>query len=878
MRASGPLGLVLASGWLASCLLVACQKTAPPARAPDSHVISGEVLERSPGHSARPDWADESQPISRSKEKLRAAGYVAIAAQKRLEAGELAADSYARAEMLRFLASRVKAILKDRVSSRESTTTVETITERAGGWVAAIPIAERYWEKRKDESGEQLHVWSRVDLSQNQVDELLASVLDQSADLGSPIGTLRQEVRQNWDQLADPSTWEKSRQLPEGTFVPAWAKAGDQKTAQEFRLVCHGLGADEKTARAEAQASCSEKLCKLFGVEIRAETKVVENLEGLSAESQVTERCPEVRAVGRETKMHTGECGPDGCIFWTLQTYPLASYEAEKKRLEQPTIIRQQVVIQEGDQVFKDPQKCQEALGAYGAVTGLDVRALEARVKHLDAALITCQGIDGRDSGLFQSLDLALTRPLDQLKKSRESPQTLAFEFLVLGPSFSDQLTAERFLTGRIQLVRNLVAGAVLPMQLAELKEPTPVELDRVLEQFVQLPVQDGPLSPHHNYHLHDFALAKLLDGEKMPYSRLLRDFVLQVAESGEYSCSLYGGRGAARPIRYLRSDPGFNQRSWNAILGILKAAQGYSVRPCLRAAFGRERAPTSAEVDQVAELIVQGTWHGAEASVLFAELLEALPLSEQLRVYRRFEARIGGGDAGRKRAADTIQYRAFEFEQRDREHCRTRAERIRVLAQNFPEFDVDRHEPCKCLKDSVGLSDVERQELILELSARSKKRACDEVRESEWPGGFYVAPKIERFSARDASPLGSTEWHLDDQVKECMGGSKDFTPARQLVRIVAKASQGRLDSPRVQATLLDSSRSLRRDGEHPGYVGKTDVERLLDRTKRCVDGIVRQARIPSRAPVSKEASPRVITLEYDGRSRLAAYGELPLD
>lgn len=717
-------------------LLAACGKPAPPARDPDSTVISGEVLERSPGQKERPDWADASQPISRAGAALRVAGYVAIPAEKRREAGELVSDSYAKAELLRFLASRVKAILKDRLSTDQAQLTEERIGERAGGWVAAIPVAERYWERRKDEGGEQWHVWSRVDLSQKQVDELLRSVLDQSADLASPIGTLRQEVSQDWDQLADPSTWEKSRELPEGTFVPAWAKAGDQKTAQEFRFVCHGQGTDEKFARAEAQASCSEKLCKLFGVEIRAETKVVENLEGLSAESQVTERCPEVRAVGRETKMHTGECGPSGCVFWQLQTYPLAAYEAEKKRLEQPTIVREQVVIQEGDRVFKDPQKCADALAAYGAVQGLDDNALEVRTKHLDAALIACQGIDGRDVGLFESLNLALTRPLDSLKRNDESPPSVAYEFLVMKPEFSDQLTAERFLTGRIQLVRNLVAGAVLPMKLAALDKPSLAELDQLLAKFIELPVEDDPLSPHHLYNLQDFALAKMVADPDMPYSRLLRDFVLRVAEGGEYTCSSYGGKGAARPIRYLRKDPDFNQRSWNAILGMLKASKGYSAQMCIGAAFGSERAATSLQADEVAELIVSDTWHGAAEYVLLDELVEHLPLAEQLRVYRKFEARLDGGDAGKKRVRETIQYHAFEFEQKDREHCRTRAARIRELASSFPEFDVDRFQPCKCLAKSVGLSDRERQELILELRARTKKRACDEARTGEWPEG----------------------------------------------------------------------------------------------------------------------------------------------
>jgi hypothetical protein len=867
---------VLAGVLLALCF-TACGNSAPPPRDPESNVISGEVLDRSPGHAERPDWADESQPISRAGQSLRVAGYVAIPASKRRDAGELVADSYAKAELLRFLASRVKAILKDRLSTEQAATTVEKITERAGGWVASIPVSERYWEKRRDESGEQWHLWSRVDLSQQQVDELLRSVLDQSADLASPIGTLRQEVSQDWDKLADPSTWEKSRELPEGTFVPAWAKSGDQKTAQEFRFVCHGLGADEKSARAEAQASCSEKLCKLFGVEIRAETKVVENLEGLSAESQVTERCPEVRAVGRETKMHTGECGPSGCVFWQLQTYPLAMYEAEKQRLEQPTIVRQQVVIQEGDQVFKDPQKCADALTAYGSVQGLDARSFEVRTKHLDTALIACQGIDGRDSGLFESLNLALTRPLDGLRENDESPPTVAFDFLAMGPAFSDRLTAERFLTGRIQLVRNLVAGAVLPMQLAELGKPTVAELDRLLAKFIELPVKDDPLSPHHLYNLHDFVLAKMLEDADMPYSKLLRDFVLQVAEGGEYSCGSYGGKGAARPIRYLRKDPDFNQRSWNAIASILKAAKGYSVQMCISAAFGKERAPTSVQVDQVAELAVEDAWHGAEEYVVLAKLLETLPLGEQLRVYRKYGPRLDGGDTGQKRVRDTIQYYAFQFDPRDREHCSTWAERIRILAQNFPEFDVDRHLPCRCLAKSAGLSAAERRELIAELAIHSKKRACDEARESDWPGGFYAPPKMSRLDSGDSSPLGYAEWSLDDQVKSCLKAEADFFPTRPLVRIIAKASQGRLEAARVQAMLQDSSDSLRRSGDHPGYVSKVDVERVLEQARRCVEVKLPSARIPAKAPATQEAAARTITIEYDSGSRRSSYGEHPL-
>src|SRR5690606_31551191 len=331
----------------------------------------GRVVERAEGYASRPAWADENKPWSRSETQVRVVGYVAIAGNQRMEAGYRAADSYARAELLRFLSVRIVAVLTDKVATGEPEILRESIEETAQAVIDDLPVSGRYYERRKAGSVETLHVYSRIDLEQATVVSLLERALSEKKDLRTTPEELLADLKARWDRVADVDELNQDETLlPNGFPRPAWAEKGDRSDAAGFEFVCSGIAENPKAAQAVAQARCNEKLCRLFGVQITAKSKVTEDLDGISAQNEVTEQCAEVRVEGRTTRYQASECGPQGCVHWFLQTYPKSAYLAERKRLDQPQVIRQEVVIQEGDKRYRDPAACEQSLRAYGQVTG----------------------------------------------------------------------------------------------------------------------------------------------------------------------------------------------------------------------------------------------------------------------------------------------------------------------------------------------------------------------------------------------------------------------------------------------------------------------------------------------------------------------------
>ena len=240
--------------------------------------ITGDVVERAEGYAERPDWADPNQPWSRHGDTVRVTGYVAIRGDQRKEAGYRAADSYARAELVRFLSVRVVSVLEDQVKTGESPVLRERIEETAQSWVDSLTIAQRYFERRKSSNAD-TNFTSLVDstsIKQRSPSSYNARPQNGS-ELRTPTAELLAKLNQRWEQFAEVGSLNQGDTLlPVGVIAPPWAKNGDKVDGVQFQFVCSGLGKDEKTARAVAQARCSEKLCRLFGVQITAKSKVVE--------------------------------------------------------------------------------------------------------------------------------------------------------------------------------------------------------------------------------------------------------------------------------------------------------------------------------------------------------------------------------------------------------------------------------------------------------------------------------------------------------------------------------------------------------------------------------------------------------------------------
>src|SRR6476620_6763300 len=112
VKSRRPLGsflrALLSSALLsASALTLACG-TGKPADSAAS--LSGSVVARADGFSSRPGWAEPGQAWSKSGDTLVVVGHAKVRGDQRMEMAFRVSDSYARAELLRFLTVRVVAV------------------------------------------------------------------------------------------------------------------------------------------------------------------------------------------------------------------------------------------------------------------------------------------------------------------------------------------------------------------------------------------------------------------------------------------------------------------------------------------------------------------------------------------------------------------------------------------------------------------------------------------------------------------------------------------------------------------------------------------------------------------------------------------------
>lgn len=852
-------------------------------------MIRGEVLERTEGFSERPGWADQGQPFGRKGKLLRVTGYVLIGGSQRLEVGFRASDSYARAELVRFLASRVSAILEDKLDSQGVQTIAERITEHAGAWVEQLRVAQRYWEKRRDGDEEKLHIWSRIDLSPEEMTVLTDRVLSQSDDLASSSASIRQELGDGWDALADPSKYSSTTTLPEGVFIPDWAKSGDRKTDSNFQFTCHGMASDEKTARLLAESQCSEKLCKLFGVQISAETIVSEDLEGISATSEVKERCADVNVLGRETPYHTGDCGPKGCIFWLQQSYPISSYEAEKKRLAQPTVIRQQVVIQEGDKLYRDPAKCRTELKAYSGVQGLTAPHFKKRSRHLHRALSFCQDIDGREVGLFSSLDHLLKAPLPYISTDHNSRNKDRWGFLQTGSQFGPSIDQSRFLIERIQIVVALVDSAILPRELYDLnRESSQQEVEAVMKQVVRLPLEMSPSNPYYAKSILELALDRTTNYSGVPYSRVLRDYFLNHARRRKLSCDsdrhapsgqAKRGFSGGRAINYWGRDGSLDAEEWKASLSILRRTRDKrSVPYCLKALWGKDKKATSRRIDDVSELIVGGQIVGIEdPTYAFRRLVEALDAKTQLAAYRRFKNRLKGAEKERAKLAHEI----LSGSPDDKLYCNEIVDFFVEVKTALPEADVDDSSRiCSCLREpgkynsmEKGPDAIHRKRAVSLLFEQSKKASCGHIEEEEWPEKFYNESHPKVLPWVNSGPFGRYRLPFDAEINACMVEMNIF---RQQVYVTIRANLagGRFKSTKVNASLISTSKNLDYREKNRGFARRADIDKSNRAIAQCIEKVVATAEIPPQVPAFKSPRSNRVFWEYWGKNRGVNYYE----
>ena len=834
-----------------------------------NQATAGVVTSRAEGYSDRPAWADPNQALQQNGQQLIVVGYVSIHPEQRLEMGYRAADSYARAELLRFLTTRVVAVLEDQQTSSGAQSLRETVEDSASASVDNWTVAAHYWEKRKVSGQERLHVYSRLEVDQSSVAELLQRAISGSTDLKSKSAEYQARLNAKWSQLVQSAKHTADEEdLPPGVEPPPWARQGDVENDEGFTFVCHGSANDENKAKALAAARCNEKLCRIFGVQITAKTRVKEDLQGITAESEVTEQCDSVRVVGRQTTNRGGDCGSAGCNFWIRQTYSRSAFAAERQRLEQPTVIQQQVVIQEGDKVYRDPKACDGALRNYSAVDGLTAAAYQARRKFLMSALKTCQGIDGRDSGLFMALNTLLLDPLPKfvaVRGTRSAVDEWRARYVLVTADWRKNIETQRFLTDRVQTVLRVVNDAILPMRVIDLMDreggktnpPAEREVDDVVRELIAYPFGDEPAKPSHAANPHS-EMVHNTPSRGVPFSSRYRDFLLGKLEQGKVMCSGSRGVSGDAVAGYLESDGQLDSREWKALLNMLTREPLDGLYTC----FGNllqdkmDSALRSQRIHEVLDLIVDGRIRRKPAKNdvstsenvgLAKEWIFQLRPEEQWPLYLQYRPRLVGSESKRRDLTKDLMRRQFgksktsayfnynsEARDTDLPTCEAQAPQLAQVLAQVPDASVEDSMVCPCLALS-NLSQVARSSLV-QIWLKGSSNRCKFFKKEEWPGGYYVWPYPTRRWGSDApnKPFRQLSDVLKKEAKACeydAAGIRglSFTPTLRGVLKSGLITQVRvtvdLDGELDRFSFRDSSTR---------WVTKSDVEAAKGRFLAC--------------------------------------------
>jgi hypothetical protein len=822
--------------------------------------FGGQVLERAEGFSARPDWADPNQPLRQNGSALSFIGALAIEGDQSLQMGYRASDSYARAELLRFLRTRVVAVLFDQETNDPARRKLEEIIdESAEAFIGDWSIEAHYWEKTAQGGKTKLLVFSRLDVDAISMADLFTRAAAQHPD--AKLELVGKKVQDKFPQLvASAQSWNEAGPVASGVTVPAWAKAGDGEDADNFTFVCQGTAAEEDKALSLAAARCNEKLCRLFGVKLRSQLSVKEDLNGLEAKSEVSETC-DVRVQGRKTLNKGGECGPSGCTFWLRQSYPRASYDEEKTRLAQPTIVRQEVVIQEGDKHYRDPAACEQNLRQYGNVDGYSAESFRTRKGFLGKALATCEGIDGRDSGLFFTLNTLLVQPLEKFGMAVNDDERLGdvspgFAFTLIPKSWRSSIDTDRFLTERITKVYKLVDGAILPRTLIELgdKGGTAAEVEAAMTQVVRFPFVNRPSSIHHRWYIHDLALQIGKRG-RAPVSPRYRRFLLDQVARADLSCGRKRTIPAGYVIQYFAYDGTLDDEEWQAALKVAQGGEPDESSGCYGEMIEPLRAGSqrTARIDQVAEKIASGAWRSKNQFNLFQSLLYKVEADERLALFLRYESRLTGKPDSKESLISNVVRAAFGFnwdwtnkpEARaaGQRACAALPERVGTFFRDHPEAKTSDSALCLCLRVE-GLSTTQRKALTSQLFQYADE-TCGEIRPEDWPEEYY-SPKEPEYPKSDGPEIVSKyQGVMGKELKACIDQHNDLKSSAISTYLTVSSTGGRFSNAIARVNISADLRRYQRKDKRRGYITAKEMKAMQQNLEACFSQAANQFSLP---------------------------------
>ncbi|HEY6077266.1 MAG TPA: hypothetical protein VIW29_00590, partial [Polyangiaceae bacterium] len=662
-----------------------------------------------------------------------------------------------------------------------------------------------------------------------------------------------------------------------------WASAGDGENADAFTFVCQGTADEEAKALSLAAARCNEKLCRLFGVKLRSQLSVKEDLNGLEAKSEVSETC-DVQVQGRKTLNKGGECGPSGCTYWLRQSYPRASYDEEKARLSQPTIVRQEVVIQEGDKHYRDPAACEQNLRAYGKVEGTSAEAFRSRKAFLGKALGSCEGIDGRDSGLFVTLNTLLLTPLDQFTLAVPDGDAVSrpserLAFTLAPKSWRSSLDTDRFLTQRIAKVQKLVDGAILPLTLLELGDRggTAAEVEAAMAQVVRYPFVKTPASVHHFYYLHDLALGIGQRG-RAPVSPRYRRFLLDQVARSNLSCSYKKNVPGEKIVAYFAYDGEVDEEEWQAAMKLGQGGEPNDSSMCLRALIkplrGAQRGP---RLDQVGEKIASGAWPASDQFRLFGSLLDYVEPGERLPLFLRYEARLTG-KADRKADVISDVVRAafgwdFDYVNGKPEEraaglraCGEMPKRIGSFLRDHPEAKSDDSGLCLCLR-LEGLSPAQRKALVAEL-IRYGDKPCGEIKAEDWPEEYYSVKEPETrksLYAQETAIRGRADV-LKAPMQACLEQHSILKQDYLIdTYLTVRSSRGRFSGAAARVTIVGELKELARKGNARGYINAKEIRAMQQNLEACITQAANAYSLPATLSVAQVSETLRLWFQFSG-------------
>lgn len=874
--------------WFAALalLVAACGGSSQESKAPEA-ALTGDVIARADGFDSRPGWAEPGQAWGKSGDTLVVVGHARVPGDQREEMALQVSDSYARAELLRFLTVRVTAVLLDTQTSgsaelgEEARQAIEErITSRAEATIDDWFIGARYWEKRQDDGTLYLHAFSRLEVPRDQVITLLQAATEGATDLRLSGAELTTRLGERWDRIADVDQLAELEADGIGDpSAPEWASAGDSQSSDGFTFVCRGRADDEGQAKTLAEARCNEKLCRLFGVKISARTTVVETLEGMTAESEVTEQCSEVRAVGRKTVSKSSECTGEGCTYWLKQSYPRGAYDAEVERQKQPTVIRQEVVLQEGTKRYRDPAECEASLREYSVVEGVSAAAYQARLKSLTRALEVCQDIDSRDSGLFISLNLLLMKPLGSFvfpegRASAGGAEKVGLRslFAAVPAGWTERLETERFLTSRIQAVRAVVADAIFPMQLIDGTESGPegavsdAAYEALVKKAIEVPFSAKVTSQWHRHSVHAILIGLGYYGY-LRYSPTYRAFLIKQLARSDVSCSSpepFNARVIASYLGHVWRDrktkkewgPGIDETAYRALLAAYERAPSDEMSSCTSYLLDEKRLEPSVllrRARELAGLAVDGKLvladryakSAGDNQALFQSVITDLDHSERLALYLQYRERLVKRATTMSNLVEDITVENFgglapSWGNRSRkrtpeqahDECTSLASRFRAAHSRAPELPIGKTDTCECLQYQ-DLDQPTRSGLI-ELWTSLTDRACKYFTDAEWPGGIMVWPYPKRdWETPHGTPFRRITSFLEKEYKDCgyAAGihSLYFTP-----KLRATLRNRRLEGVTISTQINGDLRRMTKRDDSGALVRKEDVMKAKEKFDAC--------------------------------------------